>query len=109
MREWFEVNMSAIWRDTLIEWKERNSWVSPVSRWLRPFLNERSIRPLQRMGEQNICWDDSDWLKKTEGILRFEVEYVVERLSDALSFAAARTCHGAVQKMRAYIIGRAFA
>lgn len=41
-----------------------------------------------------MCWDDSDWLHKTEGVLRFEIQYIIERLSDALSFAAARTYHG---------------
>ena len=46
------------------------------------------------MGELDICWDDFDWLKKTQGILQFEVECVVELLADALSFAAAQTYHG---------------
>ena len=46
------------------------------------------------MTEQDICWDDSDWLKMTQVILRFEVEYVSECLADSLSFATARTYHG---------------
>jgi hypothetical protein len=86
--------MSAIWRDAIIDWKQPKSWASAVSRWLRPFLNERGIRHLHQMGEQDICWDDSDWLKKTQRILGFEVDYVVQNLADALSFATARTYHG---------------
>lgn len=86
--------MSAVWRGRVIDWKEPKSWMPIVSRWVRPFLNERGIRHLQRMGEQDICWDDSDWLKKTQTVLQFEVEYVVDTLADALSFAAARTFHG---------------
>lgn len=86
--------MSAIWRRTIIDWKEPKSWAPAVSRWLRPFLNDRGIRHLQRMGEQDICWDDSDWLKKAQTVLDFEVEYVIENLADTLSFAVARTHHG---------------
>lgn len=86
--------MSSIWRGTIISWKEPKSWAPAVSRWLRPFLNQHGIRHLQRMGEQDICWDDSDWLKKTQSVLRFEVGYVAERFADALSFATARTFHG---------------
>ena len=87
--------MSAIWRRTIVNWKEpQSTWASVTSLWLRPFLNKKGIRHLQRMGEQDICWDDSDWLKKTQNILQFEIEYVVERLADALSFATSRTYHG---------------
>lgn len=86
--------MSASWRSAIIDWQQPKSWASAVSGWLRPFLNERGIRPLQQMGEQDICWDDPDWLNKTQRVLRFEVEYVVKNLADALSFATARTYHG---------------
>lgn len=86
--------MSAIWRGAIIDWKQPKSWASAVSGWLRPFLNERGIRHLRQMGEQDICWDDSDWLKETQRVLRFEVEYIVQNLAEALSFAIARTYHG---------------
>jgi hypothetical protein len=86
--------MSLIWQSTIIDWKQPKSWAPPMSRWLRPHLDERGIRHLQRMGEQDICWDDSDWLKTTREVLRFEVEYVIENLADALTLATARTYHG---------------
>nr|WMC98893.1 hypothetical protein RAR13_09425 [Aminobacter aminovorans] len=86
--------MSTIWQQTIIDWRKPKSWISPLSRWLRPFLNECGIRHLQRMGEQDICWDDHEWLKTAQDVLRFEVEYVIERLSDALSFGTALTYHG---------------
>jgi hypothetical protein len=86
--------MSAVWRNTTIAWKDPNSWTTALSRWIRPFLNGRGIRHLQRMGEQDLCSDDPEWLKKTQQILRHDVGYIVESLSDALSFATARTYHG---------------
>lgn len=86
--------MSAIWRNTIIEWKEPKSWVPAVSRWLRPFLKAHGIRHLQRLGEQEICWDDSDWLKKAQEVLQTDVDDVIADLGDALSFATARTYHG---------------
>lgn len=86
--------MSAIWRNRIVNWREPNSWASALSRWLRPHLNERGIRHLQGMGEQDICWDDSDWLKKLQDVLKFDVEYVVRHLADALSIASARAYHG---------------
>lgn len=86
--------MSAIWRGRIVDWKRPRSWTSVVSRWLRPFLNKQGIRHLQRIGDQDICWDDHAWLKKAQSIFQFEVEYIVEHLADALSFATARTYHG---------------
>lgn len=86
--------MSVIWHSTIIDWKQPKSWAPAVSRWLRPHLNELGIRYLQRMGEQDICWDDSDWLKKAQSVLLFEVGYVIENLADALTFATVRTYHG---------------
>jgi hypothetical protein len=86
--------MSRVWRNSIIEWKEPRSWAATLSKWLRPCLNDRGIRHLQRLGEQDICWDDSDWLKHTQTVLRFDVGSVTEPLGDALSFATARTYHG---------------
>ncbi len=86
--------MSATWRDRIVNWREPKSWVSALSRWLHPFLNERGIRYLESMGEQDIFWDDSDWLKKTQRILKFEVEYVVRHLADALAITSVRAYHG---------------
>jgi hypothetical protein len=86
--------MSAIWHSTTIDWKQPKSWAPAVSRCLRPHLNERGIRHLQRMSEQDICWDDSDWLRKTREALLSEVEYVVKNLADALTLATVCTYHG---------------
>lgn len=86
--------MSAIWRKTTIDWKKPGSWVPTLSRWLRPSLNDRGIRDLQRMGKQDICWDDHAWLDITQRVLQSDVGYVAETLSDALSFATVRTYHG---------------
>lgn len=86
--------MSTIWRGKIIAWKKTGPWVSTISRWIRPFLNERGIRHLQKMREQDICWDDSDWLNKTQSALKVEVECVIQNLADALFFATARTYHG---------------
>lgn len=84
----------AAWQNTIIEWKRPTSWVPVLSRWIRPYLNERGIRYLSAMGAQDICWDDSDWREKTESVLRLEFASVVERLADALASTIARTFHG---------------
>lgn len=86
--------MSAIWSKQTANWKDPESWGLPLSRWLRSYMNGRGIRHLQRMREQNICWDDSDWLKQTQTILSFDVDYVSENLGNALADATVRTYHG---------------
>lgn len=86
--------MSRLWKDKTIIWKEPRSWASPLSRWLRPYLNDRGIRFLQKTEEQDLCWDDSDWLDIAQLILNEETEFIVEELAFALTFATARTYHG---------------
>lgn len=65
-----------------------------VSCWIRPHLNERGILHLQRMEEQDICWDDSEWLALTQEVLQLEVEDVIEKLTCALRPARALIYHG---------------
>jgi hypothetical protein len=85
-------HMSSIWTGKLIEWRSPRSWVSPLSRWLRPYLAQ-GIRTLERMGEQDLCDDDSQWLKIAGSVLRVHYDEVAERLGHALSFATLRTFH----------------
>ena len=99
--------MSAIWQNVTVQWKTPKSWIPPLSRWLRPFLNTRGIRYLRRLGEQDICWDDSHWLKKAQTILRYDVEYVIEGLGDALSVATVRRARHSGTRRR--VEGGAFA
>lgn len=84
--------MSAVWADRLIEWNRPRSWVSPLSRWLRPYLT-KGIRALERMGEQDLCHDDHTWLKVAETVLSRPHEEIVEQLGDDLSFASMRAFH----------------
>jgi hypothetical protein len=86
--------MSTIWRNHTIHWKDPSTWVGRLSHWIKPFLNRRGIRHLQRMSEQKLCWDDPIWLEKTQEILDFDVQCVTERLGLALSGATIRTFHG---------------
>lgn len=84
--------MSAVWADRLIEWNRPRSWVSPLSRWLRPYLS-KGIRTLERMGEQDLCHDDHTWLKVAETVLNRSHEEVTGQLGDDLSFASIRVFH----------------
>lgn len=86
--------MSAAWTNIIIDWKSPKSWAPVVSRWLRPYLNERGIRHLQRLGEQDLCWDDFEWLKRTEKVLLSDVALVIGSLANALKLAIVRTYHG---------------
>jgi hypothetical protein len=86
--------MSAIWRSTTIIWKEPQSWVPPISRWLSPSLAKLGVRQLQKLGEQELCWDDPDWLKITQSVLLDDVECVIREMGDVLAFATVRTYHG---------------
>lgn len=86
--------LSKLWQRTLIEWKRPASYVSPLSTWLRRGLNKKGIRHLHKLGEKDLAWDDSDWLKLTQRVLDDDVDDVVAILSDALSFARVRAFHG---------------
>ncbi len=85
--------MSGIWRDKIISWKKTASWVPVLSKWIRPFLNERGIRSLRQMGEQDICSDDWAWLDITQKILSWEIEGVIQSLADAIVSAKLVTYH----------------
>lgn len=86
--------MSAIWRKTTIDWKSTATWTQSISHWLRPYCNSRGVRYLSKLGEQDICWDDSDWLEFTRKILQYDLEHINEKLAEDLSFAKIRVFHG---------------
>ncbi|MBB4303776.1 hypothetical protein GGD81_002828 [Rhodobium orientis] len=86
--------MSKIWNGKTIEWKRPNTWVPLLSRWIRPHLNERGIRYLQRFGYQEICWDDSEWLGITQSVLNKDIEFVVQDFAEAVHASTIRTFHG---------------
>ncbi|MCF2501355.1 hypothetical protein L0661_23760 [Dyadobacter sp. CY357] len=46
------------------------------------------------MGYQDICWDDSDWLKKLELVAAVDLEDLVELLSNALVSTYIKAYHG---------------
>jgi hypothetical protein len=50
--------MSKLWQRALIEWKTPTSYTSVLSRWLRHWLNDKGIRHLMRMSNQDLCSDD---------------------------------------------------
>lgn len=70
------------------------TYTSTLSRWLRPWLNEKGIRYLMKLGEKDLASDDSDWLKLTQKVLVEDVDNVISFLSDDLSFARVRAFHG---------------
>jgi hypothetical protein len=86
--------MSKLWQNTLIDWKQPRTWTLVLSRWLRPHLNKRGIRYLQRTGEQNICWDDSIWLDFTQKIINTDLDIIEGILADNLYFSMVRVYHG---------------
>lgn len=86
--------MNKLWRRTLINWKDPASWGPALSNWLRSHLNGRGIRHLQRMDEQDLCWDDLTWLEIAQSVLDTDIDEVTSLLSDALSFAQVRAYHG---------------
>ena len=86
--------MNTIWAKTVIDWKNTQSWTSSVSRWVRPHLNLLGIRHLRALGEQEMCWDDSNWLALLQDILKYDVDHVVECLGEDVAAATALTYHG---------------
>jgi hypothetical protein len=86
--------MSKLWQNTLIDWKQPRTWTLALSRCLRPHLNKRGIRYLQRTGEQNICWDDPIWLDFTQKIIDTDLDRIVKIIADNLYFSMVRVYHG---------------
>lgn len=86
--------MSKIWQKTTIAWTRPETWVNPLSRWLRPYLNASGIRSLRRLPRPDLAIDDSEWLRVAETVLITDHENVCEDLARDLTRGQLRAFHG---------------
>lgn len=82
------------WAGQTIVWKNSDTWVPRLSRWIRPYLNRCGIRALQKNGPLDLHDDDSEWLRIVESVLDCDADELVECLSEALGGAHIRMYHG---------------
>jgi hypothetical protein len=84
-----------IWTGQHISWKEPKSWVDPLTEWLGLRLRPGALGRLRELGEQDLCWDDYDWLNC---VLAPELDEnrqeTREALGDVLGLASMRVFHG---------------
>lgn len=86
--------MSRIWQSTTIAWTRPETWVNPLSRWLRPYLNANGIRSLRRLPRPDLAIDDSEWLHVAETVLTADYESVCDDLAHDLTTGKVRAFHG---------------
>lgn len=76
-------------------WKELYTWYQPLTDWLAFDLRAGGAERLRSLGEQDICWDDCDWL---DLVLKPEasddIETIIQSLGDELDRVLLRTYHG---------------
>lgn len=78
-----------------MRWKEPSTWQPPLSDWLVPHFRDGGLEALSQLPEQDLCWDDSDWLDEVlEPCLAQDIETVVEALATAIDRATLRVFHG---------------
>jgi hypothetical protein len=83
------------WRGKLVHWKDRSTWFEPLGEWLQPYFRKGAFARLGRLGEQDLCWDDSDWLDIILAPrLKIEIDTTIEWLADALDATTLRAFHG---------------
>lgn len=83
------------WKGRVIDWKDPSTWVPAVSRWARPYLNDRGIGHLNALGCRKLHWDDPDWRTRiAQQAFRIDVEEAATRLGSALEPALVETYHG---------------
>lgn len=51
--------LSGLWEDGLLVWKDASTWHERLSTWLAPWLVPEGKAALERLGEQDICHDIS--------------------------------------------------
>jgi len=84
-----------IWLDGPVLWKDTTTWADRLTSWLAPRLKPDGLERLKGLGEQDLCWDDSDWLDVVlKPAVRGGVEGLADRLADSLFVATLRVYHG---------------
>lgn len=78
----------------LIVWKEPATWFQSLALWLEPRMVIDGRSRLAALGEQNLCWDDSEWLDVLDEVLLQDHEALVEPLAEALADVSVRAYHG---------------
>ena len=81
------------WQNTIIDWKKPKSWLSVLTSWIDPYLSANGLDALRMMGFQDICWDDSDWLKLLRSATMSDIDNLIDRLAEALLPANVKTYH----------------
>ena len=78
-----------------IVWRDAKTWVPEIDAWIQPFLKPKAINQLKSIQRVNLYRDDHLWLEKVlADELSYEVEHVVQELSDYLESRTIRVYHG---------------
>ncbi|WP_127846982.1 MULTISPECIES: hypothetical protein [unclassified Caulobacter] len=83
------------WRDRLLHWKDRTTWHPTLTQWLQPHFVDGGYATLSALPEQDLCWDDTDWLDEILApYLKEDLEVVLDQLSTVINRAVLRAFHG---------------
>ncbi|WP_138511597.1 hypothetical protein [Maricaulis alexandrii] len=82
------------WGSSYIDWKDRSTWIGPLTRWLGAAVDGQEIASLRDQGGLDICWDDSDWQSVFEGVCDTRFAAKVANLAADLNKVPLRVFHG---------------
>lgn len=81
-------------RRRVLNWKDRETWWPALEIWLQPYWSPEGRLALESAGEQDLCWDDTDWLDLFGEHLTAKMDDLAEDLADSLNGAVLRVFHG---------------
>ncbi len=82
-----------VWCGQHIVWKEPTTWRPILKGWLAARARPDGLQRMAALGEQDLCWDDSDWLDLLAEELTTSVEAVQAELANAFDGVTLRTYH----------------
>jgi hypothetical protein len=78
-----------------IVWRDAKTWVPEIDTWIQPFLEPNAIDRLKSTQRDDLYRDDHLWLEEVlADELSYEVEHVVQELSDYLESRTIKVYHG---------------
>ncbi len=87
--------LSGLWEDGLLVWKDASTWHERLSTWLAPWLVPEGKAALERLGEKDICHDDFAWREDILAPrLNEDLDLVRDQLAEDLKGATLRVYHG---------------
>lgn len=76
-----------------IIWKDVSTWEPPLTRLMGRYLKRGGLGRLERMGEQDLCYDDRTWVELLQDQLDIGTDLLTDRLARFMAPHTVRMYH----------------